>query len=89
MGDIEPITEFPFFTVLYADLHAHLIALPLTLLALAFVVSVVLAKCRWPSTLDGALGFFIGALALGSLRPTNTWDLPTFLLLAMVAWVTV
>jgi YYY domain-containing protein len=83
MGDIEPITEFPFFTVLYADLHAHLFALPLTLLALAFVVSILLSKCRWRSLFDGVLGFFIGALALGSLRPTNTWDLPTFLVLAL------
>ncbi len=86
MGDIEPITEFPFFTVLYADLHAHLFALPLTLLALAFFVSIVLAKCRWQGFVEGALGFFIGALALGALRPTNTWDLPTFLVLASVAF---
>ncbi len=35
------INEFPFFTFLYADLHAHLIALPLTLLALAMSVGLV------------------------------------------------
>jgi Chlor_Arch_YYY domain len=40
-GDVEPITEFPFFTFLYADLHAHMIALGLTLLALAWAVAVV------------------------------------------------
>jgi len=85
MGDIEPITEFPFFTVLFSDTHAHLYALPLTLLALAFAVSVVLSKARWSSFSSGAAGFLLGALAIGSLRPTNTWDFPTYLALGMVA----
>ena len=41
-GEAAPITEFPFFTFLYGDLHAHMIALPLTMLALAWAVSLVL-----------------------------------------------
>jgi hypothetical protein len=28
-----------------------------------------------------ALSFFIGALVIGALKPTNTWDYYTFLLL--------
>jgi uncharacterized membrane protein len=83
-GDIEPITEFPYFTVLYADLHAHLLALPLTILALGLIVAVVLGRARWKN-FPGALAWFLLAgLAIGALRPTNTWDMPTFLLLGIL-----
>jgi YYY domain-containing protein len=37
----DTINEFPFFTFTYADLHAHMIALPLTLLGLATAVALV------------------------------------------------
>jgi hypothetical protein len=43
----EPITEFPAFTFLYADLHAHMIALPLTVLALAWAISILLGRWDW------------------------------------------
>ena len=42
----DTINEFPFFTFTYADLHAHMIALPLTLLALAAIVSLALHMPR-------------------------------------------
>jgi len=86
-----PITEFPAFTFLYADLHAHMIALPITLFALCWIISIVLGKARWgdlagrlflPSVM---LGFLFGAIGIGALRPTNTWDYPTYLVLAGVA----
>ncbi|HRQ41158.1 MAG TPA: DUF2298 domain-containing protein [Chloroflexota bacterium] len=41
-GEVGPITEFPFFTFLYGDLHAHMISLPLMLLALAWAVALAL-----------------------------------------------
>ncbi|HLF89936.1 MAG TPA: DUF2298 domain-containing protein [Anaerolineales bacterium] len=83
-NDVEPITEFPFFTFLYADLHAHMIALPITVLALAWVVSAVLARGRWENVLAGALSFLLAGVAIGALRPTNTWDFPTYLALGVV-----
>jgi YYY domain-containing protein len=91
-NDIEPITEFPFFTVLYGDPHAHLFALPLTLLALAWALSLVFGRAWEParpgdrrSLLQIGISFLLGGLAIGSLRPTNTWDLPTYLLLGLAA----
>ncbi len=78
-GDVEPITEFPLFTFLYSDLHAHMIALPLTALAIAWVLSVLMARRLRPLEWVTTLAF--GGLVIGALRPTNTWDFPTYLLL--------
>ena len=85
LNEVEPITEFPFFTFLYADLHAHMMALPITVLALAWVVSVVLARGKWENWLGGMLSFLLAGIAIGALRPTNTWDFPTYLALGAVA----
>ncbi len=82
-GEAGPITEFPFFTFLYGDLHAHMIALPLTMLALAWAVSLVLKAREKSAALasswwETALIWFSGALAIGVLQATNIWDLPTY-----------
>jgi YYY domain-containing protein len=82
-----PITEFPLFTFLYADLHAHMLALPLTLLALAWALAVVLGTRRSGDKPAAAAHWWVGALAIGALGPTNTWDLPTYLVLGCVAVV--
>ncbi|NIM92536.1 MAG: phospholipid carrier-dependent glycosyltransferase [Anaerolineales bacterium] len=86
-GEAGPITEFPFFTFLYADLHAHMINLPLTVTALAWGLSWLLAadKKKPYSIAEGALALFVGALVLGALRPTNMWDFPTYWALCAVA----
>ncbi len=92
-NDVEPITEFPFFTVLYGDPHAHLFALPLTLLALAWALSILFAKgwnanehdTKLNSVLRVSTSLLIGALAIGVLRPTNTWDFPIYLLFGLIA----
>jgi YYY domain-containing protein len=86
----EPITEFPFFTFLYADPHAHLIALPVTVLALAWGLSILQGKWQWGDE-QGRYGwlhficsFSLAGLVIGALRPTNTWDLPTYLTLGVI-----
>lgn len=76
--------EFPAFSFLYSDLHAHVIAYMLTLLVIAWVISLLHAKAQWQSRLDAAAGLFLGALVIGSLKPANTWDFYTYLLFGLV-----
>jgi YYY domain-containing protein len=68
-----------------------MIALPLTLLSLAWAISLVLPGVRnrdgqkslhiWEITLV----WLVGALAIGVLRATNTWDYPTYLFIGSLA----
>ena len=97
------INEFPMFTVLYADLHAHLVALPMTLLSILWAMSMVFSNSwknyiaeiaavkNWNSSLlpfaKIGLSIFVGALTIGALIPTNTWDFPTFLAIAVVVFI--
>ncbi len=95
MGEVAgPINEFPLFTFLYGDLHAHAMALPIVEVALGLVL-------QWggrlhfrgeraeslslrPTQLLGQIGF--AALLLGTLRAANSWDYPTYLVLLSAAW---
>ncbi|HEX7557043.1 MAG TPA: DUF2298 domain-containing protein, partial [Leptolinea sp.] len=90
----EPITEFPFFTFLYADMHAHMIALPLTLAVIAWTLSLLLRNWQWRiagekihAWVQLGISMFIGALIVGALRPTNTWDFPTYLVIGCVGLI--
>ena len=89
------ITEFPFFTFLFADLHAHLMVIPFTVLAIGLALAVVFAavqgssKKRTPSSssralsipsVDVILRLAILGIAVGSLAALNTWDVPMYLL---------
>jgi YYY domain-containing protein len=85
-GDVEPITEFPIFTFLYGDLHAHMIALAIAMLALTWVVAVLMGKARWKNVGAGAMSILIGGLAIGALYPTNLSDIYTYLPIGMLVF---
>ena len=89
-GEVQPITEFPFFTFLYGDLHAHMMALPLTILALGWGIGLVLQGQEKRATVWSTLGQWgTAVLALGVLYPTNSWDFPTYAViftLAILLW---
>jgi YYY domain-containing protein len=78
------ITEFPFFTFLLADLHAHLIAMPMILLGLAGSAAMVISPerlNRWRTALPLVV---VTALAVGALWPTNSWNYPVSLVIALL-----
>ena len=77
------ITEFPFFTFLFADLHPHMMAIPFTLLliglGLSLAVGLRAGGIAWVAASIFALG-----VTLGSLWTINSWDYPSYLLLVVV-----
>jgi len=82
----EAITEFPYFTFLYADLHAHLMAMPFVVFSVAWGMSFLFSQGKWSQNKkENRFGFILslllGALVIGVLKPINTWDSYTFLLL--------
>ncbi len=79
------INEFPYFTFLYADLHAHMIAFPLTLLVMLWALGMAQSVGHRRDRLAIALGFFTGGLTVGMLRATNTWDWLTYTLVGLAA----
>ena len=79
------ITEFPFFTFLFADLHAHLMAMPLALLAVGLCLNTVLLSRRGVAPWRFALSFALLALTAGAMAITNTWDFPTYIGLGAVS----
>ncbi len=83
-NDVDPITEFPLFTFLYSDLHAHMLVMPITLFIIAWAVSAIKSRAQW-SRAEGVAVFGVGALMSGALKPTNTWDLYTYFPLAALA----
>jgi YYY domain-containing protein len=101
-GEVGAINEFPAFTFLYADLHAHMMALPLTQVALAIALqwglgvdpAPVSSQRTWRNYLRRCIPqplptMVLAGLIAGALRATNTWDWPTYLgLMSVAAWLT-
>ena len=97
---VNTINEFPFFSFLLADLHAHMLATPFGLTGLAFAFQLALAGPRLPRRCVGeqqdsatvvACGaeLLLAALVVGSLYALNGWDYPTELgigLLCLLLW---
>lgn len=78
------IVEMPIFTFIYGDMHAHMISMPMQFFVFAFVLNEVLlagddrrrSSARW-------LALAVGAITVGMLRATNTWDWITYMILGV------
>jgi YYY domain-containing protein len=78
------ITEFPFFSFLLGDVHPHVLSLPFAVMVLALALQALLSPSRpwWKHKAHTlAIGFCVGALGF-----LNTWDMPTFLAIYLLAY---
>ncbi len=82
--DVGPIHEFPYFTFLYGDLHAHQIALPLTIGVLLIGLNVMRSLRDNPRRVPWAT-LIVGGVLVAMLRATNTWDFPTYAAVVVLA----
>ena len=85
--------EFPFFSFLLGDLHAHVLAPPFALTTLAYTMQICLSGPRriqrgQASSYALAVGeIFLAALVLGVLYAVNSLDYPTAVVIAILAVV--
>jgi YYY domain-containing protein len=86
----DTITEFPWFSITLGDLHAHLLAVPFTFLALGFALQVALVGPRGDAVWRGVAEALAAGLAIGALYAINTWSYPVvagLLALAVATWL--
>jgi YYY domain-containing protein len=86
LGSVWNVLEFPFFSFMLGDLHAHVLVLPFSLLGLAALLN--LLRAGEPPSWAGVRRrpwqvLFLGALT-AMLALTNSWDQPVFLALLFV-----
>jgi uncharacterized membrane protein len=89
------ITEFPYFTGLYADLHAHGINVPMTLVLLSLCLTVArdpnlttlaIFRPRFNKpTFLTALRVGMLGLCVGTVATTNSWDAAEYVAFLVVA----
>ena len=81
-GDaMEVISEFPAFSFLLGDMHPHVLAYPFVFLVLALALNLLLADAPLP-----AEHWIVIYLCLGALGFLNTWDMPFYLFVLVVAY---
>ena len=74
------ISEFPFFSFLFADLHPHMISIPIMILSLTFLI-LSFSKIKNNSSQFYISTILFNSLLLGVSWATNTWLIPVQLFL--------
>lgn len=76
------INEFPYFSFIFGDLHAHVIAMPFVLLTITLILDFYSAKRIT------AISFVFLALSIGSIFVFNAWDYPTYAFFFLLILIT-
>lgn len=74
----DTINEFPFFSFLHGDLHAHMISITFQLLVILLLLNIM------RSSTFGLDSIMVMGLSIGFLYPLNTWDYPVYLIIAIL-----
>ena len=83
--------EFPVFSFLLGDLHAHVLAVPFTLLSIALALQLALRGPQLKLNLRAGVELLLAALAVGVLYPLNSLDFPVagvLILGGLALWAT-
>src|ERR1019366_9213619 len=73
------ISEYPFWSFLYADLHAHVLALPFTAAFVAVLLLFVTRERNAPfASRQAASLVALAGLFFGALQITNGWSTPVY-----------
>lgn len=84
---LDILTEYPVYSYLNGDLHAHLLGAPYVLLALGYILHLFVAPGRWAMaapTWRAVQGFLAGGLFIGALYLINGGDFPIYLFMVVV-----
>ncbi|MBG92713.1 MAG: hypothetical protein CL792_01880 [Chloroflexi bacterium] len=75
-----PIVEFPAFSLILGDLHAHVLALPLSIVAIAIVVKTYINRSNlsFKYWLNSPLNLVFIAMIYAALFCTNSWDVISY-----------
>ncbi len=73
----DTINEFPYFSFLHGDVHAHMISITFQLLIILLLLGIM------RSGIQDKITVLILGLSIGFLYPLNTWDFPVYLFLAL------
>jgi YYY domain-containing protein len=83
------INEFPFWSYILGDLHAHMNVVPISLLVLAIILEHFRHAAPGLNSLgsgkDKWFRIVITAVVLGAIPCANTWDTPTYFALMIAA----
>ena len=85
MSDELSITEFPFWSFLFADLHAHLLAIPFAILTLCLSLNIVLSTKEKLGYLYWFPACIFLWFSIGALAAINTWDVPVYAAIGLAA----
>lgn len=86
-GIATTINEFPAFSMILGDLHPHVMDIPLVFMSIAGALTLATGiDCSGGKRLaTHPVRIVLIGIGIGALFATNSWDFPTYLLLALAA----